>query len=152
MARRLFAISTTLALSACIATAPTPSPVMAQTSAPEPAPKSWFYGHPAPTISAAAAFKIWRDCITAAAARLDDHKSSVMDIAVAIEPLCSAKEETMIDAINKEFLDKNTGIAANMSMKEMERVRQETRTDSRQNIGTFILALRRKRSLAAPKP
>lgn len=82
----------------------------------------------------------------AAAARLDDYKSSVMDIAVAIEPLCSAKEETMIDAINKEFLDKNTGIAANMSMKEMERVRQETRTDSRQNIGTLILALRRKRS------
>ena len=52
----------------------------------------------------------------------------------------------MIDAINKEFLDKNTGIAANMSMKEMERVRQETRTNSRQNIGTLILALRRKRS------
>ena len=67
----------------------------------------------------------------AAAARLDDYKSSVMDIAVAIEPLCSAKEETMIDAINKEFLDKNTGIAANMSMKEMERVRQD-RTDLRQ--------------------
>ncbi len=83
--------------------------------------------------------KNWRDCITAAAARLDDHKSSVMDIAVAIEPLCSTKEETLIDAINKEFLEKNAGIAANMSLKEMERVRQETHTSFRQTIGTVIL-------------
>src|SRR5580698_10111662 len=73
----------------------------------------WFYGHPAPTISAAAAFKDWHHCIAAAAPRLDDHKSSVMDIALAIEPLCIEKEDTMIDAINKEFLDKNSGIAAN---------------------------------------
>jgi hypothetical protein len=50
------------------------------------------------------------------------------------------KEDAMIDAINKEFLDKNPGVAANMSVTEMERVRQETRTSSRQNIGTFILA------------
>jgi hypothetical protein len=106
----------------------------------------WFYGHPAPIISSAAAFKEWHDCITAAAVRLDDHKSSVMDIAVAIEPLCMTKEDTMIDAINKEFLDKNPGVAANMSVVEMERVRQETRTSSRQNIGTFILATR------TPKP
>jgi len=126
---------------------------MAQTSAPGPAPNSWFYGHPAPTISAAAAFKVWHDCITAAAARLDDHKSSVMDIAVAIEPLCSTKEETMIDAINKEFLDKNTGIAANMNMAEMERVRKDAHANFRQNIGTFILALRKPVPLAArPSP
>jgi len=135
---RILLITIAVALSACAAG----SPALAQTSAPEPAPKSWFYGHPAPTISAAAAFKDWHDCITAAAVRLDDHKSSVMDIAVAIEPLCSAKEETMIDAIHKEFLDKNTGIAANMNMAEMERVRQESHTSFRQNIGTIILALR----------
>jgi hypothetical protein len=151
MARRLFAISAALALSACIATAPTPSPVMAQTSPPEPASNSWFYGHPAPTISAAAAFKAWQACIVAAAARLDDHKSSVMDIALAIEPLCDTKEETMIDAINKEFLDKNTGIAANMSMTEMERVRKDAHANFRQNIGTFILALR-KPGLPAERP
>lgn len=148
---RILSIAIALALSACAAGLPT-SPVMAQTSAPEPAPNSWFYGHPAPTISAAAAMKNWRDCITAAAARLDDHKSSVMDIAVAIEPLCSTKEETLIDAINKEFLEKNAGIAANMSLKEMERVRQETHTSFRQTIGTVILTLRRKPVLAAPKP
>jgi hypothetical protein len=124
---------------------------MAQASAPKPAPNSWFYGHPAPTISAAAAIKDWHDCIAAAAARLDDHKSSVMDIALAIEPLCITKEETMTDAINKEFLDKNSGIAANMSLKEMGRVRQEARTNSRQTIGTLILALR-KPVLAAKKP
>lgn len=58
----------------------------------------------------------------------------------------------MIDAINKEFLDKNTGIAANMNMAEMERVRKDAHTNFRQNIGTFILALRRKPVLAAPKP
>jgi len=69
-----------------------------------------------------------------------------MDIAVAIEPLCSTKEETMIDAINKEFLDKNTGIAANMRMVDMERLRQEAHANFRQNIGAFILALRK------PKP
>lgn len=123
-----------------------PPAAMAQTPAAEPAPNSWFYGHPAPTISAAAAFKDWHACIVAAAARLDDHKSSVMDIALAIEPLCNTKEETMIDAINKEFLDKNTGIAADMSMAEMERVRKDAHTNFRQNIGTFILALRK------PKP
>ena len=109
---RILSITIAIALSACIAAALTPPSVVAQTSAPEPAPKSWFYGHPAPTISAAAAFKDWHACIVAAAARLDDHKSSAMDIALAIEPLCDTKEETMIDAINKEFLDKNTGIAA----------------------------------------
>jgi hypothetical protein len=48
-----------------------------------------------------------------------------MDIAVAIEPLCMTKEETMIDAINSEFLNKNPGIAANLSLVDMERLRQE---------------------------
>jgi hypothetical protein len=133
MVVRILSITIAVALSDCA------SAVMAQAPA-------WFYGHPAPTISSAAAFKEWHDCITAAAVRLDDHKSSVMDIAVAIEPLCMTKEDTMIDAINKEFLDKNPGVAANMSVVEMERVRQETRTSSRQNIGTFILATRK------PKP
>jgi hypothetical protein len=104
---------------------------------------AWFYGHPAPTISSAAAFKDWHDCITAAAVQLDDHKSSVMDIAVAIEPLCMAKEDTMIDATNKEFLDKNPGLAANIGVTQMEQIRQEARASSRQNIGTFILALRK---------
>lgn len=66
-----------------------------------------------------------------------------MDIAVAIEPLCMTKEEAMIDAINSEYLDKNPGIAANMSVTEMERVRQDAHTNFRQNIGTFILALRK---------
>src|SRR5260370_1323844 len=66
-----------------------------------------------------------------------------MDIAVAIEPLCDTKEETVIDAINKEFLDKNPGIAANMSVTEMGRLRQEAHAKFRQNIGTFILALRK---------
>jgi hypothetical protein len=115
---------------------------MAQAPAPAPAPHSWFYGHPAPTISAAAAMKDWRDCITAAAARLDDHKSSVMDVAVAIEPLCMAKEDIMIDATNKEFMDKNPGLAANIGVTQMEQIRQETHASSRQNIGTIILALR----------
>jgi hypothetical protein len=119
---------------------------MAQAPAHEPAPKS----HPAPTISAAA-FKDWHDCITTAAARLDDHKSSVMDIALAIEPLCSTKEDTLIDAVNKEFLDKNPGIAANLSVTEMERVRKDARANFRQNIGTFILALR-KQVLPAARP
>ena len=49
----------------------------------------------------------------------------------------------MIDAVNKEFLDKNPGIAANMSVTEMERVRKDARANFRQNIGTFILALRK---------
>jgi hypothetical protein len=118
---------------------------MAQTPTPQ-APGSaqkWFYGHPAPTISAADAFKDWHACIVTAAARLDDHTSSVMDIAAAIEPLCSSKEEAMIDAINKEYLDKNPGIAANMGITEMARTRQETRANARQNIATFILTLRK---------
>jgi hypothetical protein len=136
-------ILATLLLSACAASMPTPPVVMAQAPAPAPTPNSWFYGHPAPTISAAAAFKDWRDCITAAAVRLDDHKSSVMDIAVAIEPLCSAKEDTLIDATNKEFSDKNPGITANLRMADMERVRQEAHANLRQNIGTIILALRK---------
>jgi hypothetical protein len=142
-------VSTLIAL----ALAARPQPVMAQTPTPAPAPNSSFYGHPAPTISAAAASKAWHDCITAAAARLDDHKSSVMDIAVAIEPLCMAKEATMIDAINKEFADKNPGIAANLSVADMERVRQDARANFRQNIGTFILALRKPAVPAAsPSP
>ena len=62
---------------------------------------------------------------------------------MAIEPLCDTKEQTLIDAINKEFLDKNTGIAANMSMTEMERVRKDAHANFRQNIGTFILAFRK---------
>jgi hypothetical protein len=125
---------------------------MAQTSPPKPALNSWFYGHPAPTISAAAATKGWHDCIAAAAARLDDHKSSVMDIALAIEPLCITKEETMIDAINREYLDKNPGIAAHMGIVEMDRVRREAHTNFRQTIGTLILALRKGRSAGTPPP
>ena len=148
---RTLSIIIALALSACIAISPTPPAVMAQPSAPASAPNSWFYGHPAPAISAAAAMKGWHDCIAAAAARLDDHKSSVMDIALAIEPLCMTKENTMIDAINREYLEKNPGIAANMSLTEMERVRQEARTNFRQTIGTFILALR-KPVLPAARP
>jgi hypothetical protein len=124
---------------------PTPPVVMAQTSPPTSAPSSWFYGHPAPTISAAAAMRAWQDCIAVAAARLDDHKSSVMDIALAIEPLCMTKEETMTDAINREYLDKNPGIAANMNLAEMVRVRQEARTSSRQTIGAVILGLRKRK-------
>jgi hypothetical protein len=89
--------------------------------------------------------KDWHDCIAAAAARLDDHKSSVMDIASAIEPLCVTKEETMIDAINREYLDKNPGIAANMNLAEMNRVRQEAHANFRQTIGTFILGLRKRK-------
>jgi hypothetical protein len=124
-------LTITIALVSTFA-AGSPSPVMAQ------AAPAWFYGHRAPTIPAAAAFKDWHGCIVAAAARLDDHKSSVMDIAVAIEPICAAKEQTMTDAINKEYLDKNPGIAANMSLAQMERVRQDAHTTFRQNIGTFI--------------
>ena len=56
----------------------------------------------------------------------------------------------MTDAVNKEFLDKNSGIAANMSLKEMERVRQEARTNSRQTIGTLILVHREGRSAEKP--
>jgi len=52
----------------------------------------------------------------------------------------------MIDAINIEYLDKNPGIAANMSMVEMDRVRQEAHTNLHQTIGTLILILRK------PKP
>jgi hypothetical protein len=124
---------------------------MAQTPVVAPAPNSWFYGHPAPTVSAAAAFKDWRHCIASAAARLDDHVSPVMDIASAIQPLCITKEDTVIDAINKEFLDKNPGIAANMSLTEMDRTRQEAHTTDRQTIGTLILALR-KPVLPAARP
>ena len=59
----------------------------------------------------------------------------------------------MIDAINKEFLDKNTGIAANMSVTEMERATTRTaHTTFRQNIGTFILALRKPVPPAARPP
>jgi hypothetical protein len=142
---RILSIAIAVALSA--GAGPTPPVVMAQVPAADPAPApNWFYGHPAPTISAADAFKDWHACIVAAATRLDDHKSSVMDIALAIEPLCDTKEVTLIDATNKEFLDKNTGVAANMSVTEMARVRQEAHTSLRQNIGTFILALRK------PKP
>lgn len=140
---RILSITIAVALSACAAGSLTPLAVMAQAPVPKPAPNSWFYGHPASTISAAAAFKDWHACIVAAAARLDDHKSSVMDIAVAIEPLCMTKEEIMIDAVNSEYLDKNPGIAANMSVTEMERLRQEAHANFRQNIGTFILALRK---------
>ena len=117
------------------------SVVMAQAPAPGPAPNSWFYGHPVPTISAAAATKIWQACIVAAAARLDDHKSSVMDIATAIEPLCSAKEEITIDAINKEYLDKHPGIATNLNPTDMESLREDARANFRKNIGTIILGL-----------
>ena len=89
---RILSIAIALAVCACAAGSPTPPPaVMAQTPVAAPAPNSWFYGHPAPTISAAAAMKDWIDCIAVAAARLDDHKSSVMDIALAIEPLAARK-------------------------------------------------------------
>lgn len=103
----------------------------------------WFYGHPAPTVSPAVATKNWRRCVAAAAAQLDDHVSPVMDIASAIEPLCATKEDTAIDAINKDFLDNNPGIAANTSLTEMDRTRQEAHTSFRQTIGTIILALRK---------
>ena len=69
-----------------------------------------------------------------------------MDIALAIEPLCSTKEDTMIDAINREYFNKNPGIAAHMGMVEMDRVRREAHTTARQTIGTLILVLRK------PKP
>ena len=133
---RIISITIAVALSACASAA------MAQ--APD-----WFYGHPAPTISSAAALKEWHDCITAAAVRLEDHKSSVMDIAVAIEPLCMAKEDTMIDAINKEFMDQNPGLAGKIGVTQMEQTRQESHTNSRQNIEAFILAVRK---LKAERP
>ena len=69
----------------------------------------WFYGHPAPIVPPDIAAKNWRDCIVAASKRLDDRISSVMDIASAIEPMCSAKAETMIDAMNKDFLESPIG-------------------------------------------
>jgi hypothetical protein len=49
----------------------------------------------------------------------------------------------MIEATNKEFLDKNPGIAANMTLVGMQQVREEARTSFRQTIGTIILALRK---------
>ena len=143
---RILSIAIALEVCACAAGSPTPPAVMAQTPVAAPELNSWFYGHPAPTISAAAAMKDWTSCIAVAAARLDDHKSSVMDIALAIEPLCSTKEDRTIDAINIEYLEKNPAIAANMSMVEMDRVRQEVHTNLRQTIGTLILVLRK------PKP
>src|SRR2546426_178639 len=105
----------------------------------------WFYGHPAPTVSGAVAYKLWQDCIASAAARLDDYASSVMDVASAIQPLCSAQEDTMIDAINKEFLDKNSGAATYITLQAMEQTRQEARASHRQTIGTIILTLRKSR-------
>jgi hypothetical protein len=145
---RILLIAIALALSACAVGSQTPA--VAQTWPPKPAPNSWFYGHPAPTVSAAAATKGWHDCIEALAARLDDNKSSVMDIALVIEPLCITKEETMIDAINSEYLDKNPGIAASLNVVEMNRVRQDAHTKYRQTIGTLILAHRK--GLSAEKP
>jgi hypothetical protein len=105
----------------------------------------WFYGHPAPTIPPDVAYKAWYDCIVGAGSRLDDRISSVMDIASAIQPLCVEKETTVNDAINNDFLDKNPGISANMSLTEMVRVRQEAHASYRQQIGTLILGLRKNR-------
>ncbi len=62
-----------------------------------------------------------------------------MDVATGIEPLCSAKEDIMIDAINTQFLDKNPGIAANMSLAAMEHARQDAHERFRQTIGTLVL-------------
>lgn len=140
---RIFSIAIALALMACAIGSTISSFVLAQTP-PEPTSISWFYGHPAPTISAAAAIRRWHDCVAAAAARLDDHLSSVMDIAAAIEPICSTRENTMIDAELKEFLDKNPHDAAHIGILEVDRLRRREITDFRKNIGTIILTLRRK--------
>jgi hypothetical protein len=70
---RILSITIVLAVSGVVGL---PSVALAQTSPRAGAPSSWFYGHPAPTLSAAVAMKEWRDCIAVGAARLDDHKSS----------------------------------------------------------------------------
>lgn len=103
----------------------------------------WFYGHPAPKVSAAAAYSDWVTCLSEAIIQLDDGISSAMDVATAVEPICGAKEEVMIDAINMEFLDKNRGIAGNMSLTAMEETRQYARGNFRQTIGTLVLKHRK---------
>jgi hypothetical protein len=100
-------------------------------------------------VSVTVAFKDWQDCIRDAAPRLDDYSSSVMDIASAVQPVCIAKEDVMIDAMNKEYLEKNAGVAANMTLAEMIRVRQSTHTSMTQTIGTLILTLRKDRKKSA---
>jgi hypothetical protein len=52
----------------------------------------WFYGQPVPTVTGAVASNEWIDCISKAAGRLDDHSSPVMDVALALEPICATKE------------------------------------------------------------
>lgn len=105
----------------------------------------YFYGHPTPTVSADVAQKEWQSCIIKAAAKLDDFTSPVMDIAIAIQPLCSDQEVTMNDAINEEFLAKNPGLNANMSWEEMEKVRQNQHMSLRPTIGSYVLMLRKHR-------
>jgi hypothetical protein len=106
---------------------------------------------PAPSASVADAFRAWHGCILTAAARLDDRISSAMDVAAAIQPLCIEKEITLTDAINKDFLDRNPGIRANMTATEWVRVREATRAYSRQQIGGFVLVLRKSSKKSPPK-
>lgn len=104
----------------------------------------FYYGLPVPTVSGAVAQDDWNSCIVSAASRLDDRVSPVMDIASAIEPLCRAKETTMIEAINKDFLAKNPGIEANMTFASVRQMREEAHATFRQAIGTIILAVRKR--------
>lgn len=104
----------------------------------------WFYGHAVPTMTADAAIKNWHDCIVAAVAQLDDRISSVMDVAAAVAPFCGDKETEMTDAINKEFLDKNPGIASYTGVSQMEDIRREAKISHRQTIGGIILQSRKR--------
>ena len=105
----------------------------------------WFYGNPAPTVTAAEAGKDWQKCIADAAAKLDDGISSVGDIAAAIQPMCGSKETLMIDAINKEYLDKNEGQKSYLTLDQMEKIRSNAHESFRQTIAAIILKLRRER-------
>jgi ABC transporter substrate binding protein len=92
--------ASSLAMAGCAASPPAPLPEQSAGSLTQKSltPQGgWFYGHPAPAVSAAVALKDWQDCIRAAAARLDDRLSPVMDIALAIQPVCITKEDVMIE-------------------------------------------------------
>lgn len=122
----LLAISS-LAITGCAKNVPqapmvqTTSSIVVQPSEPR---ARWFYGHLAPTTTAAVASEHWRECVSTTAIRLDDHISTVMDVATAIQGVCIAKEESMVDAINIEYFDKNPGIASNISIQAMVNLRQ----------------------------
>jgi hypothetical protein len=105
----------------------------------------WFYGHPAPTVTGAEALKDWHKCIDDATAKLDDGISSVGDVAAAIQPMCESKETLMIDAVNKEYIDKNEGVGRYLGVQQMEKIRSDAHESSRQTIGTTILKLRSQR-------